>query len=54
MLSKVGLLMLVLSASGLIVGATVTEREYFRFELHERTTYLKSPFSKIAHLELSS
>jgi diguanylate cyclase (GGDEF)-like protein/PAS domain S-box-containing protein len=44
MLSKVGLLMLVLSASGLIVGATVTEREYFRFELHERTTYLKSLF----------
>jgi diguanylate cyclase (GGDEF)-like protein/PAS domain S-box-containing protein len=44
MLSKVGFLMLVVSASGLVVGATVTEREYFRFELHERTTYLKSLF----------
>jgi diguanylate cyclase (GGDEF)-like protein/PAS domain S-box-containing protein len=43
-LGKVGLLMLVVSASGLIVGATVSERERFRFELHERTTYLKSLF----------
>jgi diguanylate cyclase (GGDEF)-like protein/PAS domain S-box-containing protein len=43
-LGKVGLLMLVVSASGLIVGATVSEREHFRFELHERTTYLKSLF----------
>jgi diguanylate cyclase (GGDEF)-like protein/PAS domain S-box-containing protein len=43
-LGKVGLLMLVVSTSGLIVGATVSEREHFRFELHERTTYLKSLF----------
>jgi diguanylate cyclase (GGDEF)-like protein/PAS domain S-box-containing protein len=43
-LGKIGLLMLVVSTSGLIVGATVSEREHFRFELHERTTYLKSLF----------
>jgi diguanylate cyclase (GGDEF)-like protein/PAS domain S-box-containing protein len=42
--AKVGLLMLVVSASGLIVGATVSEREHFRLELNERTTYLKSLF----------
>jgi diguanylate cyclase (GGDEF)-like protein/PAS domain S-box-containing protein len=44
LLAKVGLLMLVVSASGLIVGATVTEREHLGNELHERTTYLKSLF----------
>ena len=43
-LAKVGLLMLVVSACGLIVGATVTEREYLGDELHERTTYLKALF----------
>lgn len=43
-LEKVGPLMLVVSASGLIVGATVTEREHFQLELHERTTYLNSLF----------
>jgi diguanylate cyclase (GGDEF)-like protein/PAS domain S-box-containing protein len=43
-LAKIGLLMLVVSASGLIVGATVTEREHLGVELHERTTYLKSLF----------
>jgi diguanylate cyclase (GGDEF)-like protein/PAS domain S-box-containing protein len=43
-LDKVGLLMLVVSGSGLIVGATVTERQQFQSELHQRTTYLKSLF----------
>jgi diguanylate cyclase (GGDEF)-like protein/PAS domain S-box-containing protein len=42
LLSKAGLLMLVVSASGLIVGATVTERHYLGSQLHERTTYLNS------------
>jgi diguanylate cyclase (GGDEF)-like protein/PAS domain S-box-containing protein len=44
LLAKIGLLMLVVSGSGLIVGATVTEREHLGNELHERTTYLKSLF----------
>jgi diguanylate cyclase (GGDEF)-like protein/PAS domain S-box-containing protein len=44
LLGKIGLLMLVVSASGLIVGATVTERHELGMELHERTTYLNSLF----------
>jgi diguanylate cyclase (GGDEF)-like protein/PAS domain S-box-containing protein len=44
LLSKIGLLMLVFSASGLIVGATVTERQHLGMELHERTTYLNLLF----------
>jgi diguanylate cyclase (GGDEF)-like protein/PAS domain S-box-containing protein len=44
LLAKIGLLMLVVSASGLIVGATVTERQLLGIELHERTTYLNSLF----------
>jgi diguanylate cyclase (GGDEF)-like protein/PAS domain S-box-containing protein len=46
MLAKIGLLMLVVSAAGLIVGATVTERQSLGTELHERTTYLDSLFEK--------
>jgi diguanylate cyclase (GGDEF)-like protein/PAS domain S-box-containing protein len=44
LLAKVGLLMLVVSASGLIVGATVSERQYLGIELHKRTTFLNSLF----------
>jgi diguanylate cyclase (GGDEF)-like protein/PAS domain S-box-containing protein len=44
LLAKIGLLMLVVSASGLIVGATVTERERLGAVLHERTTHLNSLF----------
>ena len=42
--AKIGLLMLVVSASGLAVGATVAERQRLGVELHERTTYLDSLF----------
>lgn len=42
LLAKIGLLMLVVSASGLIVGSTVTERQQMGAELHQRTTYLNS------------
>jgi len=45
LLAKIGLLMLVVSASGLVVGATVTERQHLGIELHERTTYLNSLFA---------
>lgn len=41
-LAKVGLLMLVLSATGLIVGSAVTERHRLARQLRERTHYLKS------------
>jgi diguanylate cyclase (GGDEF)-like protein/PAS domain S-box-containing protein len=41
-LNKVGLLMLVLSAVGLIVGSAVTERHRIGFELQEQTAYLNS------------
>ena len=44
LLAKIGLLMLVVSASGLIVGSTVTERERMGIALHERTTYLNALF----------
>jgi diguanylate cyclase (GGDEF)-like protein/PAS domain S-box-containing protein len=44
LLSKIGLLMLVVSASGLVVGATITERQRLGAELRERTTYLNSLF----------
>ncbi len=44
LLARVGLLMLVVSASGLIVGATVSERQYLGMELHKRTTFLSSLF----------
>jgi diguanylate cyclase (GGDEF)-like protein/PAS domain S-box-containing protein len=44
LLAKIGLLMLVVSASGLVVGATVTERQRLGAELNERTTYLNSLF----------
>jgi diguanylate cyclase (GGDEF)-like protein/PAS domain S-box-containing protein len=43
-LAKVGLLMLVVSTSGLVVGATVTERQRLGAQLRERTTYLNSLF----------
>jgi diguanylate cyclase (GGDEF)-like protein/PAS domain S-box-containing protein len=42
LLAKIGLLMLVVSATGLIVGSTVTERQQTGIDLHERTTYLDS------------
>jgi diguanylate cyclase (GGDEF)-like protein/PAS domain S-box-containing protein len=45
LLDKIGLLMLVVSASGLVVGATVTERQHLGVELNERTTYLDSLFA---------
>jgi diguanylate cyclase (GGDEF)-like protein/PAS domain S-box-containing protein len=41
-LSKIGLLMLVLSAVGLIVGSAVTERHRVGLELQEQTAYLNS------------
>jgi diguanylate cyclase (GGDEF)-like protein/PAS domain S-box-containing protein len=44
LLVKSGLLMLVVSASGLVVGATVTERQRLGAKLDERTTYLNSLF----------
>lgn len=44
LLAKIGLLMLVVSASGLVVGATVTERQHLGATLNERTTYLDSLF----------
>jgi diguanylate cyclase (GGDEF)-like protein/PAS domain S-box-containing protein len=44
-LAKIGLLMLVVSSSGLVVGATVTERKHLGVELNERTTYLNSLFA---------
>jgi len=42
MLSRIGLLMLVVSAVGLIVGSAVTERHRIGLELHARTFYLNS------------
>lgn len=44
LLAKIGPLMLVVSGAGLIVGATVTERQYLAATLNERTTYLNSLF----------
>ncbi len=41
-LAKVGLLMLVVSATGLIVGSAVSERQYIGRELQQRTIYLNS------------
>src|ERR1700674_2436969 len=40
--AKVALLMLVLSAVGLIVGSEVSERHRLALDLHEQTTYLDS------------
>jgi diguanylate cyclase (GGDEF)-like protein/PAS domain S-box-containing protein len=40
--AKVALLMLVLSAVGLIVGSEVSERHRMAIDLHEQTTYLDS------------
>jgi diguanylate cyclase (GGDEF)-like protein/PAS domain S-box-containing protein len=42
LLANVGLLMLVVSATGLIVGSTVTERLEVGIDLHQRTAYLDS------------
>ncbi|MGA8151096.1 MAG: diguanylate cyclase [Terriglobales bacterium] len=42
LLAKIGLLMLVVSAVGLIVGSAVTERHRMGLELYERTFYLNS------------
>lgn len=44
LLAKIGLLMLVVSASGLVVGATVSERQRLGAELRERTNCLNSLF----------
>ena len=41
-LAKVGLLMLVVSATGLIVGSAVSERQHIGTELQQRTVYLNS------------
>jgi diguanylate cyclase (GGDEF)-like protein/PAS domain S-box-containing protein len=41
-LSKIGLLMLVVSAVGLIVGSAVTERHRMATDLQEQSTYLNS------------
>jgi diguanylate cyclase (GGDEF)-like protein/PAS domain S-box-containing protein len=41
-LAKVGLLMLVVSATGLIVGSAVSERQHIGRELQQRTIYLDS------------
>jgi diguanylate cyclase (GGDEF)-like protein/PAS domain S-box-containing protein len=41
-LAKVGLLMLVVSATGLIVGSAVSERQHIGKELQQRTVYLNS------------
>lgn len=46
LLTRIGLLMLVVSATGLVVGSTVTERERMGDELRERTTYLNTLFEK--------
>jgi diguanylate cyclase (GGDEF)-like protein/PAS domain S-box-containing protein len=40
LIDRIGILMLVVSATGLIVGSTVTEQQNIGTELHERTTYL--------------
>jgi diguanylate cyclase (GGDEF)-like protein/PAS domain S-box-containing protein len=40
LIDRIGMLMLVVSATGLIVGSTVTEQQNIGSELHERTTYL--------------
>jgi diguanylate cyclase (GGDEF)-like protein/PAS domain S-box-containing protein len=40
--AKVGLLMLVLSAVGLIAGSEVSERQHLAMDLNEQTTYLNS------------
>ncbi len=42
LLGKVGYFMLVVSAVGLMVGSTVTERQRIAMQLHERTSYLNS------------
>jgi PAS domain S-box-containing protein len=42
LLGKVGYFMLVVSAVGLIVGSTVTERHHIGMQLLERTSYLNS------------
>jgi diguanylate cyclase (GGDEF)-like protein/PAS domain S-box-containing protein len=42
LLDRIGILMLVVSGAGLIVGSTVTERHNIDAELHERTTYLNA------------
>jgi diguanylate cyclase (GGDEF)-like protein/PAS domain S-box-containing protein len=42
LLAKIGLLMLVVSATGLIVGSTITERHKTGVDLRERTAYLDS------------
>ena len=41
-LAKAGLLMLVVSATGLIVGSAVSERQFIGRELQQRTIYLNS------------
>jgi diguanylate cyclase (GGDEF)-like protein/PAS domain S-box-containing protein len=41
-LARAGLLMLVVSATGLIVGSAVSERQYIGRELQQRTIYLNS------------
>ncbi len=41
-LTKIGFLMLVVSATGLIVGSAITERRRVSEELNERTTFLNS------------
>jgi diguanylate cyclase (GGDEF)-like protein/PAS domain S-box-containing protein len=51
--AKAGLLMLVVSATGLIVGSAVSERQHIGKELKERTVYLNSltsnsPFGIVA------
>ena len=53
-LTKFGLLMLTVSAIGLIVGAAVTERRYIGDELTDRTIFLNSlvetsPFGIVVH-----
>lgn len=40
--AKVGLLMLVVSATGMILGSAVSERQHIRGELNQRTVYLNS------------
>jgi diguanylate cyclase (GGDEF)-like protein/PAS domain S-box-containing protein len=42
LLDRIGFLMLVVSATGLIVGSTVSEQHEIGNELHERTTYLNA------------
>jgi diguanylate cyclase (GGDEF)-like protein/PAS domain S-box-containing protein len=53
-LTKIGFLMLVVSATGLIVGSAVAERRRVAKELNERTTFLNSlvensPFGIVVH-----